>query len=182
MQLETNQGHALVLVNDLNEVGLRHAIVKLDAFLQGPNQCLIGLTQHGGEIRLRNFELRVHQTVDQFTIISQNKQTIGVSVDTADIEAALSRCGLLCDHIAHAGTTHVILHGRLHAARLIQNEVLVVFIDVDANPVNADDIHIRVHADALPLDDFAVNFNSTSVDEYLCVTAGSNTSLSEYFL
>src|SRR5699024_5549222 len=69
VQLQTDQRHALVFVHDLDEVGLGHAIVKLNAVFERANQALVCFAEHGGQIGLGHFILRVHQTVGQFTII-----------------------------------------------------------------------------------------------------------------
>ena len=124
----------------------------------------------------------MHQTVGQFTIVGQNQQAFGVRVEATDVEETLPGCGLLRNHIANARTAHVILHGGLHATRLIQDEVLVLFVDVDTHAIDANDIHVRVDAHALALDDFPVDFNAAGFNEYLCVATRCDARLSKDFL
>ena len=81
------------------------------------------------------------------------------------MEQALAGGDLFADDVADAGAALVVVHGALHAAGLVQDEVLHVLVDHHARAVDADDRDVRVDADALAGDDLAVDLDAAFVDE-----------------
>ena len=98
------------------------------------------------------------------------------------MKQALARHDPIRYDIAHARTTHVIRHSGLHAAGLVEYEVLSFFIDVDACAIDADHVRVGVNSGALGNDDLAVNLNAALIDKDLCMAAGGNARLGQHLL
>ena len=117
------------------------------------------------------------QAIGQFPIVSEQQQALGGGVKSANVEQALSGIDLFANDVTDAGAPQVIMHGGLHAIRLVENKVLEVVIDADTYPVNTDNCSVRVDTHALRGDDFSVDFNTSHVDEFFGHTAGCHACL-----
>ena len=70
------------------------------------------------------------------------------------------------DDVADAGSPHVVAHGALDAAGLVENKVLQVVVDAYAYAIDAHHGLVGVNAHALFGDDLAVNFYAAGIDEF----------------
>jgi len=84
--------------------------------------------------------------------------------------------------IADTQTALVVGHRGEHTPRLVEDEVLQILIDVDAHPVDADDVDVRVDAHTLPGHDLPVDLDPALLDEDLRVAAGGDTGLGQHLL
>ena len=124
----------------------------------------------------------MHQTVGQLTIVGEQQQPLGGRIQTTNVEESLTSADLFTDDVAHTRTTHVIVHGRLHTTRLVQDEVLHVLIDDDAGTINADYRRVRVHPHALSRHDLAIDLDAAFVDKLFRHTTRRHARLREHLL
>ena len=182
VQFDADEGIALVLVHDLREVRLGHAVLQLDALLELAHELVIALTQHRGQVGLAHLVLWVHEAVSQLAVVGEQQQTLSIGIQATHVEQALAGHNPVRHHVTNARAAHVIRHRGLHAPRLVQHEVLRVLVDVDANTVDADDVGVGIDAGALGDDDLAIDFDAAFINQNLRVAAGSHAGLSQDLL
>ena len=124
----------------------------------------------------------MHQSVGQLTVIGEQQQTLGLGVETSDVEKSLTGGDALADKIVETGATELVVHRGVDAARLVQREGDDLLVGDDADTVDADDVVLRVDTHALRGDDGAVDLDTTRLDELLTHPAGGDTRSGEDLL
>ena len=116
----------------------------------------------------------MHEAVGELTVVSEQQQALGLGVQAANVEQALPLLEALVDEVAHRRATHVVAHRGLDAARLIEDVVVHLIVDLDAHSVDADDVLVRVDAHAHPIHNLAVDLDSARGDELLAHAAAGH--------
>ena len=132
-----------------------------------------------GLINLCDFVARVGEQLGQFTIVGEDDGALGVPVEAADgVDAAILWRDERGDDRASLG----VGGGRDVADGLVNHQVDLEALGLDAATVEVDHIFARFHRGAERLDDDAVDLDSAGFDEGLTGPSAGDTCGREIFL
>jgi len=172
---EAARGGAL---NQLQLVGLDRAVLQGDALLQAAQSLVVEQTLDLHEVGLRHLMTGMGQLVGELTVVGQDQQTVGVGVQTPDMEEPLMPGHVLLE----AGPALRIVHRRDDTSRLVEHEVEVAPGRRNAGAVHPDDIPFRIDAGPLLGDNPAVDLDASLGDQLLARPSAGYARLRERLL
>jgi ABC-2 type transport system permease protein len=169
-------GHGL---HDPESVDCHRAVVEVHSGAQCPAQRPRDRTWHLGQIGLEHPVGRVHQPVRQVSVVGQQEQTLGVGVEATDVEQSLRPVSHV---VADTGSAAVVGHRGVHAARLVQRQVLHVGTQFQAHAVDVDDRVVGVDPHPHLAHHDPVHLDPATRDHRFGSAPGGHSSLGEHLV
>jgi len=122
---------------------------------------------------------RVPKSISEFTIVGKQKQALGISIESANVEEPFLS---ISNEVTDAFTTSVIGHGGHNSTRLIHRDDHQPWGRGDAFTIDVDDGADRIHPGAELGDRPTVHSDPALGDQRLRSTSTGNASLSQNLL
>ena len=130
--------------DELDRVGPDRAVLEGDALPQPLRiVCRRDHARDLGQVGLRHLVRRVGQPVREVAVVGQDQQALGVGVQPADVEQPLLAGRRLPSRSVERAPALRVVHGRDHAARLVEHQVEVPPGRRDPGAVDPDDVAFR---------------------------------------